>query len=39
MHGSDSAESAEEEIKLFFNPEQSVDYKSTDTNWLYWKQD
>ncbi|MHC4620277.1 MAG: nucleoside-diphosphate kinase [Planctomycetota bacterium] len=30
VHGSDGAESAEEEIKLFFKPEEIVDYKLSD---------
>jgi len=37
VHGSDSAESAEQEIKLFFRPDEIVDYKLTDSNWLYGK--
>jgi nucleoside-diphosphate kinase len=35
IHGSDSAESAEREIKLFFKPDEIVDYEVTDANWLY----
>lgn len=35
VHGSDSAESAEQEIRLFFRPDEIVDYKLSDTNWLY----
>jgi len=37
VHGSDSAESAEREIKIFFQPDEIVDYKMTDVNWLYGK--
>ena len=39
VHGSDSAESAEQEIKLFFRPDEIVDYKLTDSDWLYGKND
>ncbi len=39
VHGSDSAESAEREIKLFFQPDEIVDYKLTDEDWLYGKND
>jgi len=39
VHGSDSAESAEQEIKLFFRPDEIVDYKLTDEDWLYGKND
>ncbi|MGB2807056.1 MAG: nucleoside-diphosphate kinase [Sedimentisphaerales bacterium] len=39
VHGSDSAESAEQEIKLFFRPSEIVDYKLTDEDWLYGKND
>ena len=39
VHGSDSAESAEYEIKLFFQPSEIVDYKLTDEDWLYGKND
>jgi len=35
IHGSDSAESAEREIKLFFTPEEIIDYELTDADWLY----
>jgi len=35
VHGSDSAESAEQEIKLFFRSDEIVDYKLTDADWLY----
>lgn len=37
VHGSDSAESAEREIELFFRPDEIVDYKLTDEDWLYGK--
>ena len=37
VHGSDSAESAEWEIKLFFRSDEIVDYKLTDADWLYGK--
>jgi len=39
IHGSDSAESAEREIKLFFRSDEIVDYKLTDSDWLYGKND
>jgi nucleoside-diphosphate kinase len=39
VHGSDSAESAEREINLFFQPDEIVDYKLTDANRLYGKSD
>jgi nucleoside-diphosphate kinase len=39
VHGSDSAESAEREINLFFQPDEIVDYKLTDAVWLYGKND
>jgi nucleoside-diphosphate kinase len=39
VHGSDSAESGEREIKLFFQPSEIVDYKLTDEDWLYGKND
>lgn len=35
VHGSDSPESAEQEIKLFFGPEEIIDYKLADAEWLY----
>jgi nucleoside-diphosphate kinase len=38
-HGSDSVESAEMEINLFFQPDEIVDYKLTDACWLYGKDD
>ncbi|XP_074244683.1 nucleoside diphosphate kinase A isoform X1 [Saimiri boliviensis] len=35
IHGSDSVESAEKEIGLWFHPEELVDYKSCAQNWIY----
>ncbi|KAM8963798.1 nucleoside diphosphate kinase A-like [Lycaon pictus] len=35
IHGSDSVESAEKEIDLWFQPEERVDYKSCAQNWIY----
>jgi nucleoside-diphosphate kinase len=35
IHGSDSPESAEKEIKLFFTSQDLVDYDFTDARWLY----
>ncbi|MBH0229588.1 nucleoside-diphosphate kinase [Halobacillus yeomjeoni] len=35
IHGSDSPESAEREIGLFFNSEELVDYQKNDLNWIY----
>ncbi len=35
VHGSDSSESAEKEIKLFFRPDEVVDYKLANAQWLY----
>ncbi|HEC02449.1 MAG TPA: nucleoside-diphosphate kinase [Phycisphaerales bacterium] len=34
IHGSDSPESAEEEIKMFFSPEELLDYELSDADWL-----
>ena len=39
VHGSDSVESAEREIKIFFRPDEIVDYELTDSDWLYGKND
>jgi len=39
VHGSDSLESAEKEIKLFFGPDEITDYKLADSDWLYGKND
>ncbi len=38
VHGSDSPESAEKEIKVFFRPDEIVDYKLSDARWLYGEQ-
>lgn len=35
IHGSDSVESAEKEISLWFQPEELVDYKSCAHDWIY----
>ncbi|MCK5272217.1 MAG: nucleoside-diphosphate kinase [Sedimentisphaerales bacterium] len=35
IHGSDSTESAETEIKHFFNNDELVDYELTNQHWLY----
>ena len=35
VHGSDSPQSAEEEISLFFSPDEIVEYEFSDTVWLY----
>uniref|UniRef100_A0A2K6LN57 Nucleoside diphosphate kinase n=1 Tax=Rhinopithecus bieti TaxID=61621 RepID=A0A2K6LN57_RHIBE len=35
IHGSDSVESAEKEIGLWFHPEELVDYVSCVQNWIY----
>ncbi|XP_053455575.1 nucleoside diphosphate kinase A-like [Nycticebus coucang] len=35
IHGSDSVESAEKEIRLWFRPEELVDYKSCTKDWIY----
>jgi nucleoside-diphosphate kinase len=39
IHGSDSPQSAEYEIKLFFKPDEIIDYKLTNAAWLYGKND
>jgi nucleoside-diphosphate kinase len=39
VHGSDSSESAQEEIKLFFKPDEIIDYQLSDADWLYGKND
>ena len=39
IHGSDSLKSAEHEIKLFFRPDEIIDYKLADADWLYGKND
>ncbi|KAI5128672.1 Nucleoside Diphosphate Kinase A [Manis pentadactyla] len=35
IHGSDSVESAEKEIGLWFRPEELVDYRSCAQSWIY----
>lgn len=35
IHGSDSPESAEKEISMFFSPDEIVEYEFSDTLWLY----
>ncbi len=35
VHGSDSLASAEREINLFFKPEEMLDYRRIDEEWLY----
>ncbi|KAL7989490.1 hypothetical protein Chor_012156 [Crotalus horridus] len=35
IHGSDSVESAQNEISLWFQPEELVDYKSCAQEWIY----
>jgi len=37
VHGSDSKQSAEYEIGLFFRPEELLDYGFADEHWLYGK--
>ena len=39
IHGSDSPQSAEEEIELFFSPGEIIDYRLCDEDWLYGKND
>ena len=39
IHGSDSPESAEQEIKLFFKPDEIIDYKLANEDWLYGRND
>jgi len=39
IHGSDSPESAEREIELFFSPDEIIEYKLADSVWLYGKGD
>jgi len=39
IHGSDSLQSAEKEIKLFFTPEEITDYEFADAVWLYGRND
>ena len=35
IHGSDSPESAEREVKLFFDEKDLVSYERVDTSWIY----
>jgi nucleoside-diphosphate kinase len=35
IHGSDGPKSAEQEISLFFSPNEIVDYELADAEWLY----
>jgi nucleoside-diphosphate kinase len=35
IHGSDSPESAEKEINLFFNEDEIIDYSKQDQDWIY----
>ena len=35
IHGSDSTESAEKEISLWFRPDEIVDYERTTEGWIY----
>jgi nucleoside-diphosphate kinase len=37
IHGSDSRESAEREIEIFFHPKEIVEYELADANWIYGK--
>ncbi len=39
IHGSDSAESARQEINLFFSPSEIIDYELADSQWLYGRND
>ena len=39
VHGSDSPENAEYEMGLYFKPEEIVDYKLADEDWLYGSND
>ncbi len=39
IHGSDSAESAEYEIPLYFSQDEPVDYTLADEDWLYGRND
>jgi nucleoside-diphosphate kinase len=39
IHGSDNPESAEQEIKLFFSPDEIIDYELTEAHWLYGRND
>ncbi|HLR54072.1 MAG TPA: nucleoside-diphosphate kinase [Pseudogracilibacillus sp.] len=35
IHGSDSVESAEREINLFFNEDEQINYTKDESNWIY----
>jgi len=37
VHGSDSPESADYEIPLYFNPDEIIDYDFTDQKWIHGK--
>ena len=37
VHGSDNPESAQQEIKLLFKPNEIIDYELTDGHWFYSK--
>jgi nucleoside-diphosphate kinase len=39
IHGSDSLESAEKEISLFFTEEEILEYELSNENWLYGRND
>lgn len=39
IHGSDSPETAEQEIPLFFTPQEILDYEFSDAKWLYGRND
>lgn len=39
IHGSDSPESADYEIKLYFKPDEIVEYQFADETWLYGSND
>jgi len=39
IHGSDSPQSAEQEIKLYFKPDEIADYELSDNKWLYGRND
>ena len=39
IHGSDSPETAEQEIKLYFTEDEIIDYSFSDADWLYGKND
>ena len=39
VHGSDSLKSAEQEINLFFKPDEIINYELANANWLYGRND